>query len=279
MGSKKSAAQIRRMQARALARGEKYDPPEVWTAPVPEVPRPPTVKELEAMTAKERRSAKKRMAALGQEPSEKKTKKYKKRKKGQQNGEADKEDGEAEKEEEKEKVDDEPAALFSEEEVSERGKHVLPRYCCQDDDSCSLHKYALLQLAKMSSKERRSARRKMEVRSAQPPPPDDIVVALPAHTRTYQTHTRRKNKTETKNELTQALEAEKKGVDVKEVREEAKKDAEKEAMKKATEEKEKRERREKEEAEAGEDKGDDRKKVNPYIVFVGQISYKTTTER
>ena len=78
--AKKSNARVRRMQERAKARGETYAPPEGWT---PAIPDPPTVSELEAMNAKERRSAKNKMKALGQEPKDDKNKKkYKKRKKG-----------------------------------------------------------------------------------------------------------------------------------------------------------------------------------------------------
>ena len=50
--AKKSAAQIRRMQARADQRGEKYELPEGWTPPKPE---PPSEAELEAMSSKDRR--------------------------------------------------------------------------------------------------------------------------------------------------------------------------------------------------------------------------------
>ncbi|GMH47779.1 hypothetical protein TL16_g00149 [Triparma laevis f. inornata] len=89
--------------------------------------------------------------------------------------------------------------------------------------------YTEEELDKMSSKERRSAKRKME-----------------------------------------ALVAESKGVDVAVFREEKKEMEEKEEAKvKAASEV-------KESETVEEDKGDDRKKVNPYIVFVGQLNFKTT---
>ncbi|GMI02200.1 hypothetical protein TrST_g14271 [Triparma strigata] len=188
--SKKSAAQIRRMQARAAARGENYELPEGWTPPKPEAP---SDAELAAMSSKDRRNAKRKMAALGQVPRVESKKKKKKEKKKDE----DVDDGD----------DDVKTELVAEE--------VKPIYTEEE-------------LEKMSSKERRSAKRKME-----------------------------------------AIAAESKGVDVAVFREEKK---EQEEMEEA---KAKAKGAEEEEEEEG-DKGDGRKKVNPYIVFVGQLNFKTT---
>ncbi|GMI16230.1 hypothetical protein TrLO_g2386 [Triparma laevis f. longispina] len=182
--AKKSAAQIRRMQARAEARGENYELPDGWTPPEPEAP---SEAELAAMSSKDRRNAKRKMTALGQVPRV-----VKKKKKS------------------------EKTMMVEAEEAEEVQPQVKPLYTEEELD-------------KMSSKERRSAKRKME-----------------------------------------ALVAESKGVDVAVFREEKKEMEEKEEAKvKAASEV-------KESETVEEDKGDDRKKVNPYIVFVGQLNFKTT---
>ena len=134
------------------------------------------------------------MAALGQVPRVESKKKKKKEKKKDE----DVDDGD----------DDVKTELVAEE--------VKPLYTGEE-------------LEKMSSKERRSAKRKME-----------------------------------------AIAAESKGVDVAVFREEKK---EQEEMEEA---KAKAKGAEEEEEEEEGDKGDDRKKVNPYIVFVGQLNFKTT---
>ena len=284
------------MSARASSRGEAYVPP----PPVEPVFKGHTLSELEGMNAKDRRTAKKKMEALKIEvlPAVGEKKKGKKRKGG---GSELEEKALASAAALKAVLDSAPAPLYGADELAAmnakdrrsatKKMEAVEREAHEDGaEGVKSAKEEVERLREVAVADGEAAAAEMEEKESKKKPKKaprplalklkDAKAALSAHRSTMVAPLHTEEELEAMNakdrrsmkKKMEAIAAESKGEDVKKFREELA------TLERAVSTAAVLAAGEDEALDDGELKGDARRKVNPYIVFVGQLDFKTTRE-